>query len=536
MKHPVLLSSLRPDERLSDRLLAIADAYRKPIFIAIVVLYLLGFNGQWRPEPDAALYLSIGRNLAEGKGYSYHGEPHQLAYPGLPWLWAVVFKATPEHAVFVAHVLMLAMGFGCLALCYRLFYLHVGRAMAVWVTLGLAISRMFYRYVFELRSDVPFLLGVLAFLCGFEAVAYPRRLATSADATDATSAPSVVRARWYDWLLMIGGLALAVIMRPTMWALLGAAVFATVRLLFLRRARWALAAFVVLAVVIIGFIRLDPRRANNAAQLGQYEQAVIEVASHGSEFVNLVFKVNIPGLFEPAASEAMFGLDMGVGLNTIGSIVAIGIGLSLFRYRFLWGMFYLLTVLMMIAVLPRDRYFLAVLPLVIYGWWQMLVWVERRLPPKWNRIAFLALLFLGSATNFPKVARWVFEQHQRPFLASYKRGEFTDFPKLGETMNLQVKNDAWVLTPPRTDRILTFYSDRNIVNPAEMGVTTMQVLAGLDRAYVLNPAADDVRQWLSGSGLGVGPAIETLGTPQTGVWTLHKMLPKRQPSTDEAPR
>ncbi len=69
-----------------------------------------------------------------------------------------MFKVTPEHAVVVAHVLMLLMGLGCLAAYLSIVRLFAGRAMAVWMTLGLAISRMFYRYCFELRSDVPFLL------------------------------------------------------------------------------------------------------------------------------------------------------------------------------------------------------------------------------------------------------------------------------------------------------------------------------------------------------------------------------------------
>jgi len=503
---------LDPQAHLSDQFLAVGDRFRKPIFIAIVLLYLIGFNGQWRPEPDAALYLSVGRNIAEGKGYSYHGEPHHLAYPGLPWLWAGVFKVAPEHALLVANALMLLMGLACLPLCYRLFWLFTGRAMAVWMTLGLAISRMFYRYTFELRSDVPFLLGVLAFLCGFEAIAYASRRTDGDD-------DQPYRARWYDWALMIGGLAIVVVMRPTMWAVLGAAAFATLRLLFIRRTLGIVVGLMLVIAVVVGSFSLR----------SQYEEAVLAAAQQGEYMLRLVFNENLPGLFEPAAAEALFGLDLGLGLNTLMSLVAIGVGLSLFRYRLIWGLLYLFTILIMLAVLPRDRYFLPVLPLIVFGWWKFLVWIERKLPDRWGRYAFLLLFFVGSATNVAKIASQIGEQHNRPFYTKFERGKWLDFPELSRTINETVPPNGWLLSPPRFDRIFTFYSDRNVTNPTEIAPQEMQVLANVKRAYVLNPQDPKIVDWITGSDLRVGDAVYTIGDDVRGRWSLHPINP--QPGT-----
>src|SRR4051794_17315874 len=52
---------------LPQRLLAWADAHRLKLFAAVLALYLLAFNGQWRVDADSALYLTLGRNLAEGR-------------------------------------------------------------------------------------------------------------------------------------------------------------------------------------------------------------------------------------------------------------------------------------------------------------------------------------------------------------------------------------------------------------------------------------------------------------------------------------
>ena len=88
-------SPLQQPIRLPARLLSFADRNHRAIFLAIALIYLLSFNGQWRVERDSALYLTIGRNLAEGQGYTYHGVPHRLAFPGLPVLFAGTFKLFP---------------------------------------------------------------------------------------------------------------------------------------------------------------------------------------------------------------------------------------------------------------------------------------------------------------------------------------------------------------------------------------------------------------------------------------------------------
>src|SRR5439155_1656852 len=84
------------------------------------------------------LYLTIGRNLALGKGYTYHGLPHSLAYPGMPWLFAGLFKVFGTGTLLPADVVMLGCAFATLALVYRLFLLHAGRPTAVLMTVALA--------------------------------------------------------------------------------------------------------------------------------------------------------------------------------------------------------------------------------------------------------------------------------------------------------------------------------------------------------------------------------------------------------------
>jgi hypothetical protein len=196
--------------RSADHLLLLADQYRWWIFAGIAALYLLGFNGQWQIEPDSALYLCIARNLAEGRGYLYHGQVAHLAYPGLPWLEAGTFRLFGVGALWPMHVLMVLFALAAIALTYRLFHLHAGRSVAVVVTSMVAVGQCFYQYAFQLRNDMPFLAGVMGVLAGYEGLLHGAGRSR----------------RWLDWTLLAGGLGLAVVMRPTMIPLVAVLILA----------------------------------------------------------------------------------------------------------------------------------------------------------------------------------------------------------------------------------------------------------------------------------------------------------------------
>ncbi len=107
-----------------------------------------------------------------GLGYSYRGIAHHLAYPGLPLLFAGIFRLLHTQSVVPLLIVMLLMGWAALGLTYRLFLLHSDRPTAAMVTLGLGMTRLFYRYSYELLSDMPFLVAVMAVLVGLESIVF----------------------------------------------------------------------------------------------------------------------------------------------------------------------------------------------------------------------------------------------------------------------------------------------------------------------------------------------------------------------------
>lgn len=467
------LPPLQP-QRACDRVLWFVDRYRYRLFLALFGLYLLGFNGQWRPEPDSALYLVIGRNLALGEGYTYHGQSHRLVFPGLPLVFAGLFKTFGTNSV-VPHCLsMLAMGAAALALIYRLFLLHAGRPMAVLVTLLVGVSQTFYRYNFELLTDLPFMLGVMAFLVGYEGVVHKHPHDDPTPTIYPRGKPHLI-----DWALLLLGLAAAVVTRPTMLALLAAAAGAALWPILRGRFRWgSVAVFIVVAVACAAFYRFDPRGSGG----GDYERMLLRPDLLARNWHHAV-TVNLPKLIQPTVSEAVFAVDFSKPGNIFLSIVLILTSFSLFRAHALWGLLVVMTGVMLVAVEVHVRYLLFILPLLIYAWFRVLMYLDYKLRPAIGDRLFAAVLTVFIGTNVARDGKIIIEQRWPPPLAAYKDGRFASLSELAEQIRAKTEPHAWILVRHKFGRILTFASGRYAVEPqegTELDVTWQPV-------YVLDP-------------------------------------------------
>jgi len=516
-----------------QKLLNLIDARRKWFFLAILLLYALGFNGQWRIERDSALYLTIGRNIFHGHGYSYQGRHESMAYPGLPFLFAGTSKLFRTDDVLPDLVVMFLLGFACLALTYRLFLLSAGRPTAVLMTIGLAASRLFYRYCFELLTDLPFLMGVLAFLVGYEAVLFaPFRSREGA-------AVELGRPAWFDCPLLIAGLMVAVVMRPAMWILILAVILATgwniIRHVGPSR---AVSRHLLLAVLIIAagaiFFFSDPRRGTSGV-VSQYEYYLLEKFSHPGRTFHDLFIVNLPELCESALAKALFGCPIGPGINTLAAILVVALSCWLLWYRTLWGLFSLATIGTLLIFKPLDRYMLPVIPLLIFAWWYFLLWLHKRLPVKWADLALLALLIAGISTNLARLGQMVVEQRRVPFLLHYHDGRYVSLHQLENIVRKYTKRRDQILVGPKVGRILTYVGHRTALRASNDAAVDPSVAI----YALIGPSWDEdgkgkvslhedtmVPRWVAEHGctLGpqIGPAIQN--RPEKCSWTLHRVI------------
>lgn len=422
----------------------ILDRWRFFIFLAIAAAYLLGFNGQWLIEPDGGLYLNLARNLASGRGYTYGGIRHETVYPGLPVALAGLYQIFGSQFILAADVLIVLCALASLALVYRLILLAFDRPTAVLVTLGVAISHEFYQYSFEILTDMPFLMGVMAVLAGHEAVFGPHK-------------PSP--ARWWDWALLFAGLVVATTTRPTMIGLLMAWVAALLYAAVVHR-NWKAGAAIALCGAVVGmFLAFDPRRFGGHGFAGGYEQYAIHQLS---QMHTLAFTAseNIRALLNPLVAKAAFGMPLWGIMNPVFAVIAVAATVALIAKRLLWGLWVILTFATVTLFVSNDRYLLSILPLMVLGWWGLVRAINLRLPGRLGNCIAAFLLTVGTAPNIAQVIGTILHQREQPFLAVYQDGKYEVFARIAPDVARATGPRDVILCPTKSARMMAFLTDR----------------------------------------------------------------------------
>jgi hypothetical protein len=450
------------DPNWAQRYADFTDRHRKPLLIILFLFLLCGFNGQWHLGPDSGLYLSLGQNLANGRGYTYHGLPHGMVYPGLPYALATLFKIfhSQNAVIAAADALMLACGLGVLAATYRLVDLAFNRPSAVIVTLGVGITREFYRYCFEILTDMPFLLGVMMFLAGQEAIfqsidQHHRKI------------------RWFDWTLLIVGLIIAITTRPTMIGLLTvwivSMIWTAIRKKNLRPI--ALITTIVIAALIALFIRFDPRHAVNAIRSESYETTVLnDLTSNLQHRLSVDVPANFVDLFALSAARSAFGMPLGTWwINAIFGSIILAASLALIRKRLLWALWIAVTLAILILIQSHDRYMLEILPLLVLGWWRLMLTMNRLLPRKLGNAIFILMLILGTLPNMVQSGAIALHQRLISFSPQFRDPEFQVAIPLAQDLKKFTTPDEIIFCPIKLSRILTFLANRNVYEATDPG-------------------------------------------------------------------
>jgi len=505
------------------------DQFRLVLLSLVVLTMIGGFNGLWRAEADSALYLTIAKNLATGHGYTYNGVTNDLAYPGLPFLLAGVFKIFGTDSLVPANALMLVLGLVALALNYRLFKLLGGRPLAVVMTLGLGFTRTFYRYAFQIMTDMPFLVGVLAFFAGYESLRAARRDALAARRDARAGVPEPHKAGAFDWALMVVGLLVVVVTRPAMYAFIPVVAVAlligmwrTVREPGRRVPAWTwLLVGSGIASVIALMLHLDPRAPTRSGTMGQYEEFVVQqFTTDVDQTASRMVHENVPHLLNEIAADALFGIEFGTWLTPVFSVVVLALGLVVAKKHPVWGLWVGLTVATMVLIQPVDRYLLPVLPMLIFGWWTTLSWLNHHIRRPLGDVVFGVLLVLGMSANLTKVGAIAIDQHRSDFYAHYKEGRFGPLSSLAREIRTHVAPDDVVLAPSRTARVLTFWSGRNVTEWIEYSNPDVK----LHRVWVAYDPVErekSLDKWVPSLRLVSGPAVASVPRPGEPPLTLH---------------
>jgi hypothetical protein len=376
-------------------------SHRVHIFIFVAVFYLLAFNGEWRVGRDSSLFRGLGHALATGRGYHFGEFSSRQIYPGLPVLLAgleKVFGVRDVPDILLIH----AFSLGVIVTTYTLLRLRFPQWVAISVTTCAAINSWYLELTNEIRDDVPFLFGMMLALYGWERL----RVAIAGAERRRVVTPVI---------LLLIGLALAAVMRPTFWILAlawllvcGWGVIAGPHRKFYATCLGLLIA--VWAIVVVA-IATTPSFSNFSPFRGGYERDAAD------SIRNAGFKIahNVPRMLSDEINYGFFGQKWFPGATQVINVALIASSLLLLKRNPLWTLLILGTVAVTVVMTPVPRYYVMIAPLLALSWLLLFVELARRVPRKHFELGVLVGLIMVIAPNVARNFKVITEQrkHQR---------------------------------------------------------------------------------------------------------------------------
>ncbi len=130
--------------------------------VAIILLWFaLAVSPSWLPTPDSALYLMLGRSLAQGQGYTLFGQPHAYVPPGYPFFVAALDRAG-LGSMLCLNIAMGLVGLLSVWMGYRLISQQASQPVSILIACLFGCNSLLHAISARQLSDTPFTLLVLA--------------------------------------------------------------------------------------------------------------------------------------------------------------------------------------------------------------------------------------------------------------------------------------------------------------------------------------------------------------------------------------
>lgn len=424
------------------------DRHRYWLFAGVVLIYLAGYTGQWRIGPDTAIHMDVAQNIAAGQGYTHPTDLHRNVNPGLALLTAATFRIFGSEQLYAINAVMTLLALASLGLTFWLMRIHLDRPTATAVTLLLAATAGLYQSSLEVLTDLPFLVGVLLFLVGYELV---QRTSNRV---------------WLGLTMLVAGTAIMAVFRSVVLTFLAAmgVVFIVHIIRSPLRLRFVVASILVLATILV--VRMtDPRTGSGNVALRD-ESKVMATASNPTRSIPRALDNNLPKLISDSLPKALVGLDLGTPTLLVISIIsAVGL-LALCRKNLTWGLVIGFFILQWLIFTTATRYVLAILPLCALSWWLAVRILESRVNVQWRKAVVLSLLAIWVVPNLVAVGKLTWEQRQPAFWAHYEDGKYQPLIAMGNAIQSHVGLKDAVIGDDANE--LTYLSSRRVFGPLSL--------------------------------------------------------------------
>lgn len=443
---------------------------------AVVLIYLIGVTGKWWPTPDSAIYLGLGRSLAEGNGYYFNGSPCNIVTPGLPLILAGL-RILFGDGFWAPNLFIVLTGLTTLLFVYLTLAMMVNRAVAMAVTLATGLSYTFFYQSHRVLTDAPF-----AALFWMLLYAWQRYRAGNG-------------ARW---VVLIGLLsAVSVFIRmPGILVLVPLAVGLMVERSCVKWSKKGLAAGMVLAVIFLEVAGFYLLALKTTSRTPLYAEAAFSRISTGiwgglsrigRGLVQL--PLTLPEMF---SSQGGYVLGILVGLPTL---LLVGIGCVVLWKR--GQRFVLPLILLNVLILGfsggrraiRPRYLLPIQPLLFLVAMEGLCWCvwkyyqskSKLISPAVYQKVITVFTVLVILSNAPKVLRnavyYSYLSHTSRYYEVIRSGKYVELFGIAEVLRSD-SHDRVVAAETRDERLILHFLSGKVTSP----------LRGIKQVRKINPS------------------------------------------------
>ncbi|MCX5683842.1 MAG: glycosyltransferase family 39 protein [Planctomycetota bacterium] len=417
--------------------------------LALCALYALGLNNQWAISPDGALYLTLGRSLAEGRGMEFNGVHWWSLPPILPLLIAAC-RTVAGDGYWLINLVLSACAVGAAVAAARIVRRLGAADLALPVLLATGLSAYLFITATRIQTDVLFTLLAALGLYGF-----------------------VRGAAGSPWWVIFGGAAMLL---ATLTRLQGGLFLAgglAGLALSLRRTRGvrriaALAAVVAVAAAVLWYWTAYVR---TQADVGAGDYTVV-LSEHAETFFSLHRLENIGAglaLLPSSVFAAIFGQPLSSWLM-LGPLLIVLLGLATLARRGQWII--VLPVVLNIGLLillggsaVARRYILPVMPYLVYallvGTQVAVAWIRRRQPAGGAAAGRVAAIVVAAACvgiSLPKIAREIYWMRSPDFYAAYDRGTWQSIVQASQYLREHGRAEIDVVMGP--DHSVVHYLSR----------------------------------------------------------------------------
>ena len=448
---------------------------RAVLIMMLVLLYAASYAPHWQISPDSALYLSMGRSLAEGEGLNLPPQGSIRVLSGFPILLALIYRIAGENFPLMNAVMMLTSGLFIIG-CYFTFRNFTGSSSALLITFLVGASHLTMRYSGRLLADLPFAATTMLTLLLLSQLWHP-----------------CVPRRWPLWAVgVLASIAASMLLRPTGIGVLAGAL--TILWLgpgqFSRRQRFTVSLIWLLPISLVTLSTVLLLDAGSSE--GYFQRFILHLSPK-----TLVLRWAYFTAFQLPATlgEAIHNFTMREVLDYLAVIYLLLGMATLWKGRQRTLVLFTLIQLGGICVLaPNRRYVIYFLPLLLYfalvGLLQLYVpllsKISSRIKAEILVPVIWIVIFLSAATvrnlQLVKLAQ------SNDYYATLKDGRYKDYHTLAGWLRQQQHDSVLTFVP---EPIVLGYLARKPVDspfpgrsPADPAKELFRKLSGAHTCYV----------------------------------------------------